>query len=247
MRVRLMVFAAAALLLVAAGAGIAHAQTTTLSPTTTEAPTTTTAAPTTTTEAPTTTTSSSTSTTSSSTTTTTIAPASASGGGSDTPWGWIIAALVVVAAALIAVLVRQRVVGKKNDEAWKADARNVLGDAELARDMLESEARPDQTEDPNRRATVHNNVENVALSLDRLAGSAPSKEEGADATAVAGSLRGYAFALEAERLLRDGPNAPTGDQLASADQARRTRAADLDRALGALRARVVEPEDPTLQ
>ena len=50
--------------------------------------------------------------------------------------------------------VRQRVVGKKNEEAWKADARNVLGDAELARDMLEGEARPDQTEDPSRRATV---------------------------------------------------------------------------------------------
>ena len=54
----------------------------------------------------------------------------------------IIAALVVVAAALIAFLVRQRIVGKKNEEAWKADARNVLGDAELARDMLEGEAGP---------------------------------------------------------------------------------------------------------
>jgi hypothetical protein len=240
-----MVFVAAALLFVAAGAGIAHAQTTTLSPTTTEAPTTTTEAPTTTTEAPTTTTS--TSTTTSSTTTTTVAPVPSSGGGSDTPWGWIIAALVVVALALIAILVRQLVVGKKKDEAWKAEARNVLGDAELARDMLEGEARPDQVEDANRRATVHNNVENVALSLDRLAGTAPSKEEAADATAVAGSLRGYAFALEAERLLRDGPNAPTGEQLASADQARRTREADLDRALGVLRARVVEPEETALE
>jgi hypothetical protein len=247
MRVRLMVFVAAALLLVAAGAGIAHAQTTTLSPTTTEAPTTTTEAPTTTTEAPTTTTTSSTSTTTSSTTTTTVAPAPSSGGGSDTPWGWIIAALVVVALALIAILVRQLVVGKKKDEAWKAEARIVLGDAELARDMLEGEARPDQVEDANRRATLHNNVENVALSLDRLAGTAPSKEEAADATAVAGSLRGYAFALEAERLLRDGPNAPTGEQLASADQARRTREADLDRALGVLRARVVEPEETALE
>jgi len=241
MRVRLLVFAAGAVLLIAAGAGVAFAQTTTLAPTTTEAPTTTTAAPTTTTEAPTTTTTSSTTTTS--TTTTTVAPVPSSGGGSDTPWGWIIAALVVVAAVLIAILVRRRVVGKKNEEAWKADARNVLGDAELARDMLEGEARPDQTEDPSRRATVHNNVENVAVSLDRLAATAPTKEDAADAAAVAGSLRGYAFALEAERLLRDGPNAPTGDQLASADQARRTREADLDRALGALRARVVEPED----
>ena len=226
----------------ALSAGAAYAQTTTLAPTTTAAPTTTTTeAPTTTTEAPTTTSSSST--TTSSTTTTTIAPVSASSGGSDVPWGWIIAALAVVALALIAILVRRRVVGKRNEEAWKAEARNVLGDAELARDMLEGEARPGQDEDPARRATVRNNVENVGASLDRLASIAPTKEDAASATAVAKSLRGYAFALEAERLLRDGPNAPTGDQLASADQARRTREADLDRALGALRARVVEPED----
>jgi len=226
----------------ALSAGAAYAQTTTLAPTTTAAPTTTTTeAPTTTTEAPTTTSSSST--TTSSTTTTTIAPVSASSGGSDVPWGWIIAALAVVALALIAILVRRRVVGKRNEEAWKAEARNVLGDAELARDMLEGEARPGQDEDPARRATVRNNVENVGASLDRLASIAPTKEDAASATAVAESLRGYAFALEAERLLRDGPNAPTGDQLASADQARRTREADLDRALGALRARVVEPED----
>lgn len=226
----------------ALSAGAAYAQTTTLAPTTTAAPTTTTTeAPTTTTEAPTTTSSSST--TTSSTTTTTIAPVSASSGGSDVPWGWIIAALAVVALALIAILVRRRVVGKRNEEAWKAEARNVLGDAELARDMLEGEARPGQDEDPARRATVRNNVENVGASLDRLASIAPTKEDAASATAVAESLRGYAFALEAERLLRDGPNAPTGDQLASADQARRTRDADLDRALGALRTRVVEPED----
>jgi hypothetical protein len=229
-------------LMLAFGSGVAYAQTTTLAPTTTAAPTTTTAAPTTTTEAPTTTTES-TSTTTSSTTTTTVAPAPASSSGSDVPWGWIIAALVVVALALIAFLVRQRIVGKRNEAAWKADARNVLGDAELARDMLEGEARPDQVEEPARRATVQNNVESVAASLDRLASGAPSKEAAADTIAVAGSLRGYAFALEAERLLRDGPNPPTGDQLASADQARRTRESDLDRALGALRARVVEPED----
>ena len=57
------------------------------------------------------------------------------------------------------------------------------------------------------------------------------------ATTAAGALRGLAFAIEADRLLRHGTAAPTGMQLAEADEARRARSTELSAAL-------VEPVRP---
>jgi hypothetical protein len=51
----------------------------------------------------------------------------------------------------------------------------------------------------------------------------------------ANSLRGLAFAVQADHLLRSGGRTPTGEQLASADSARRNRAAELNSALDDLK------------
>ena len=48
---------------------------------------------------------------------------------------------------------------------------------------------------------------------------------------MAEGLRGVMFTLEAENLLRTGPAAPTAEQLAEADVARRRRGAELDSSL----------------
>jgi hypothetical protein len=45
------------------------------------------------------------------------------------------------------------------------------------------------------------------------------------------SLRGLAFAVEADHLMRSGGEHPTGQQLAAADAARRTRTAELEASL----------------
>ena len=51
-------------------------------------------------------------------------------------------------------------------------------------------------------------------------------------------MRGLAFAVEADRLLRQGTSAPTGTQLAEADEARRARNSELNAALARLSTRV---------
>jgi hypothetical protein len=230
---------------VASSARPAQVVTTTAAPTTTTlAPTTTTLAPTTTTLPPTTSTSTSTS-SSTSTTTTTVATSKPSGT-SNVPWALLIAALVLIAAALIAALIVSRRNAAKAKTAWVTAAGSALRDAELTRDQLEGEARPGEPEDPVRRRTVTDNVNGVSARFDQLAAQAPNDDARARATSVAESLRGYLFALEAEQLLRSAPTPPTPNQLADADTARRSRAADLDRALGALR-EYVDPEGAATQ
>ena len=58
---------------------------------------------------------------------------------------------------------------------------------------------------------------------------------------MAEALRGLVFALEADRLLRDGAQAPGPEQLAQADATCRARVSDLDIALSRLD-RLVNPE-----
>jgi hypothetical protein len=153
----------------------------------------------------------------------------------------IIVALVLIAAALIAALIVARRRAGKNKDEWSAAAFSTLRDAELTRDQLEGEARPGQGEDPVRRRAVGDNVDRVAGRLEQLAADAPNDDAKDRAGAVASSMRGFLYALESDELLRSAPQTPTPDQLAAADTARRTRAADLDRTLGALRA-YVDPE-----
>jgi hypothetical protein len=207
--------------------------TSTVAPTTTTTPsTTTTSSTTTTTTHPTTTT------TTHPSTTTTTAPTTTTN--SKTPWGLI--ALIVVLVALIGLVILLMVSRNKKSalDAWRRRALPALSDAKLAREALVSPTAV--SDDPELRAAVAVQVEKASVALERAGSSAPDPAAGGSATTAAGSLRGLAFAIEADRLLRHGAGAPTGVQLAQADQARRDRDAELQGALSRLQAHVVPPD-----
>ena len=206
--------------------------------TTTEAPTTTT-----TTQGPTTTTTEArtTTTTEAPTTTTTVPTHPASG--SSTPWGWIIGAIVLVVA--IIVLLFALVAARKRraaEQEWQPIASAALTATQLARDaVLTDSVVPD---DPARQVAVRRQVDGATESLQRAVETAPDDVARRAATSTADALRGLAFAIESERLLHDRTVAPTGEQLAQADEARRARSADLEGALSRLSERIGPPADP---
>ncbi len=204
--------------------------------TTTVAPTTTTTAPTTTTTvAPTTSTVPHTTTSSTrvprSTTTTTPATNTSS----SVPVGLIvlIVVLVLLIIVVIVLLVRRRRLAAES--TWHRAVTPALADAQLARQSLLSgnAASPDSEV----RGAVGLQAERAATALDQAARSAPDDEAADLTTSAANSLRGLAFAVEADRLLRAGTAAPTGIQLAEADEAKRTRDAELRTALARLSTR----------
>jgi hypothetical protein len=216
---------------------IATTTTTTTAPTTTT--TTTPPTTTTTTSAPSTTTTRphpTTTTTEHPTTTSTKAVASSSS--SSTPWGWILLAVVVVlAAGLVALLIaRSKRQGREAD--WQRSVRPAIAAAELARDLVVSQTEAD---DQQRRASVSIQVDDAVDGLERCADSAPDDITRGMCTRCAESLRGLAFAVEADHLLRSGGEHPTGEQLAAADAARRNRAAELEGALMELKAAAAPP------
>jgi hypothetical protein len=227
----------------AVGGPAGAATTTTLPATTTTLPaTTTTVAPTTTTTLPTTTTvpASTTSrperttTTATAPTTTTTIPSTKAG--SSTPWGLIVLIVVlVVAIVLVVVLLRSRR-RQAVERQWRRAVVPAMSDAQLARDSLL--AGNATSADPELRGAVDVQVERAAVALERAAHTAPDPQAADLATAAATSLRGLAFAIEADRLLRNGAVAPSGVQLAQADEARRARSAELSTALTSLSARV---------
>lgn len=188
-------------------------------------PTTTTAAPTTTTK-PTTTTSMETTTT-------------AGKSSSSKTWIWVLIAVAVV--ALIGIIVAT-VMGsskkRKADTAWLPSARAALETASLARSLVISQPTGGDGQLPQVRAQA----EDAARALDRVAQSAPDEQRRQAASSVAEGLRGVIFSLEAEHLLRTNATAPTDQQLAEADLARRRRAGELDAALAQLDAVTRPPE-----
>lgn len=107
--------------------------------------------------------------------------------------------------------------------------------AELARELVASLTPAD---DPQRRADVSVQVDEAVAALERAAASAPDEASRALCSRCGEGLRGLAFAVEADYLLRSGGGHPTGDQLAAADAARRNRSAELDAALRDLKAAV---------
>jgi hypothetical protein len=234
---------ASAPLLLGTGAGTAWGQgettsTTESTTTTTSAPPTTESTTTTTTTPPSTTTRTRPTTTTThepTTTTTTEATASSS---SSTPWGWIILAVVLLlAAVLVAVLIgRSRRKGRETD--WQRSVRPALVAAELARDLVLSQT---ENDDAQRRASVGVQVEEAVDGLERVASSAPDDLGRNMAARSAESLRGLAFAVEADHLMRSGGQHPTGEQLAAADAARRSRAAEFEANLLELKAAVTQP------
>lgn len=214
----------------AGAAGAADTTTTTVPVTTTTlAPTTTTVAPTTTTTTtlPVTTTTRErpTTTTSSSTTTTTTPTKSTS---NSKTLGWVLLAVVVAILALLVglLIARNRRQGREVD--WDRSVRPAITAAELARELILSQTNAD---DAQHRATVSVQVDDAVDGLERAAAGAPDETHRSLAMRCADSLRGLAFAVEADHLMRSGGQTPTGEQLASADSARRNRSAELDRAL----------------
>jgi hypothetical protein len=224
---------------------------TTAAPTTASPPTTgvaapTTAAPTTaapptaapTTSAPTTAAPTTSAPTTAAPTTTTVAPA-APKSSSSTPWGWIIAGIAIAAAVigLIVWLVTRRN-RTKALAAWRHDTESSLDSAHLARTLLPAAGQ--DVPDPAHWQAVHERVEQAAQSLDQSGTRAPTPEGAVAARTAADKLRGLWFALESDRLLREGAQPPTPEQLAQADTVTRARGSELDAALADLD-RVVRP------
>ncbi len=204
--------------------------TTTVAPPTTTVPPTT--APTTTTlPATTTTRGRPTTTTSSSTTTTTVASSTSS----SKTWGWVLLAVVIALAALLVGLLIARSRRQGREVNWERSVRPAVTAAELARELVLSQSDAD---DNQRRATVAAQLDEAVDGLERAANSAPDETRRALCMRCADSLRGLAFAVEADHLMRSGGATPTGEQLASADSARRNRAAELNAALEDLKAAI---------
>ncbi len=207
--------------------------------TTTVPPTTTTTLPptTTTTVVPTTTSTTETprsTTSSSSSTTTTVPPTTTTS--SSTPWGLIVLIVVLVVAVLVVALLLRSRKKKATETQWRRVAVPAVSDAQLARESLLSGNA--LSADAELRGAVSVQAERAAVALDHAATSAPDPQAASSAAAAAGALRGLAFAVEADRLLRQGSSAPTGVQLAQADEARRARHTELNSALARLSARL---------
>jgi hypothetical protein len=115
---------------------------------------------------------------------------------------------------------------------WDRSVLPAVTAAELARELVLSQSDAD---DSQRRATVAAQVDEAVDGLERAADSAPDETRRALAKRGADSLRGLAFAVEADHLMRSGGATPTGAQLASADSARRSRSAELNAALDDLK------------
>jgi hypothetical protein len=230
----LAVAAAPVLLGILSGTAAAQDTTTTSAPvtTTTVAPTTTTTvppttAPTTTTTLPATTTTRAHTTTTTSHPTTTTTTAAKTTSGSKT-LGWVLLAVVIALLALVVglLIARSRRQGREVD--WDRSVRPALTAAELARELVLSQTDAD---DAQHRATVAAQVDDAVDGLERAGAAAPDAAHRSLCARCANSLRGLAFAVEADHLLRSGGKSPTGEQLASADSARRNRAAELNAAL----------------
>jgi hypothetical protein len=220
----------------ARGVVVAETTTTDVSPTTTTTPPTTTTTPPTTTSTSTTTTPPTTTTSSSTTTSTTLAPLIATNTSSKTPWALIIVIVVLVLAIGLVILLLAARKRRGVEEAWRRSVVPALSDAQLARASLLSDNAV--SGDAEVRGAVAVQVERAATALDHTVRSAPDPEAGSMATTASGALRGLAFAIEADRLLRHGTAAPTGMQLAEADEARRARSAELTSALVRLSTRI---------
>jgi hypothetical protein len=236
-----------AILLFSAVPALAATTTTTVPVTTTTLPvtTTTTVPVTTTTTVPRTTTTTTvprTTTTvprSTTTTSTTTPKKTGSRGLSGTAVALIIVAVVVVLAVILLLVLLSRRKRLQAAGAWRRSVLPAVSDAHLARDALLSANA--MSDDPELRGSVEVQVDRAARALEQAAPSAPDEVTQNATSSVARSLRGLAFAVEADRLLRHGAGAPTGVQLAEADDARRSRLAELDGSLSRLSTQLGAP------
>jgi hypothetical protein len=177
-----------------------------------------------------------TTTTAPATTTTTTKPAVSQHQTTSTPWGLVaLIAVLVLAVILVTVLLVVRR-ARTRQATWRRAVVPALSDARLARDALLSGNA--ESDDERLRADAGLQIERAATALEATVDRAADPEDAEAVRSVASSLRGLAFAIEADRLLRHGANAPSGAQLAEADVARRDRGTELDRAIARLTTRV---------
>lgn len=141
------------------------------------------------------------------------------------------AVVIALAALLVGLLIaRSKRQGRELD--WERSVVPAVTAAELARELVLSQS---ETDDPQRRANVGVQVDDAVEGLERAAAAAPDEAHRALTMRSADSLRGLAFAVEADHLMRSGGQTPTGEQLASADLARRNRSTELNAALADLK------------
>jgi hypothetical protein len=145
--------------------------------------------------------------------------------------------VVILLAILLVFLLIARTKRQGRVADWQRLVQPAIASAELARDLVLSQA---PTDDAQRRASVNVQVDEAVAGLERAAASAPDEEHAALCTRCAESLRGLAFAVEADHLMRSGGEHPTGAQLAAADAARRNRTAELEAALRDLKTAVAQ-------
>jgi len=157
------------------------------------------------------------------------APASSSAD-DDTPWGWIVAAIVVfiaiVAAIVMAVRRHQRA---KHVQEWRAETAGAVDAAYLARDLLPTSGA--DIHDDAQWQTIRESASQAAAELDTSGMSAPERSLAAAAHAAARSLRGLLFALDSAHLLSGASPPPSADQLAQADAVVQRARTELDAAL----------------
>ena len=154
---------------------------------------------------------------------------------SSTPVGWIIGGVVALLLVILAVVLFSRSRSRRRArETWRTVVEPVLAQTTMVRDRLVGA----QSQDPAGRAAINEQLQSVTSSLALVANSAPTDELTAAANAVGENLRGLSFAQEASDLLRSGTAAPSGQQLARADEDSRTQLAQLDAAIATLRAQI---------
>ncbi len=146
-------------------------------------------------------------------------------------WRWLLLVLVVIALiAGIAAIVSNRKGKAEAASSWEQRSSGLVDSASLVRDLMVDGAR-----DPQQQSQITARVQDVAANADVAASTTSDPAARNAAMDVAASLREFAFANEAQDLLRKAETPPTAEQLTRADETRRARLADLDSAIERLR------------
>ena len=117
------------------------------------------------------------------------------------PWGWIIAVLLVGAAAAVIIILLNRRSRQRALRAWREKTRGTFEAALLVQRLLPTSG--GDTSPPAHWEAVRTRINEAANSLDRAAVEAPTNEARGAASSCADALRAAAFAVDADRLLRE--------------------------------------------
>jgi hypothetical protein len=159
--------------------------------------------------------------------------------GSSTPWPWIVAVLAFLVVLGIGIyLLMRRSRRRRVFALWRRSAAVDLDAARTARALLPTAVVA--ITDDDQWIAVQQRVEDVARSLERAAGSAPTDDLRVVTQTVAYRFRSLVAALEAARLLHRTTPSPSAESLMTADDSVRSRWAELDEAFDRV-AQVVAP------